>query len=292
MAERKHAATDGLGWLLLFCGLGVALCVLSHDPAAGGSSAPNLLGAPGHWLATELHIALGSAVYALLIAWFVLVLMLLVRKSWLRWTRRLAGWLILLPTTAIAFDWLGHDWLPGPIFGSGGTLGASLHQLLGDQLPGLPGVLSFAGIAFLGVFLAADFAITGCLYALYGVCFALSFGLAMVSRAISAMCRIAFARRPVSAKPQAAKASPKFDVPIQHTGFDVPPEPIIEPEPEPAILPIIRLGMANLPEENFDNYELPPCRCWRTRSRSPSSSTIKSCATRRPSSSKRSRTST
>ena len=31
-----------------------------------------------------------------LVAWFVLVLLLLVRKSWLPWTGRLLGWLLLL----------------------------------------------------------------------------------------------------------------------------------------------------------------------------------------------------
>ena len=85
----------------------------------------------------ELYAALGSAVYVLLAAWFVLVLMLLVRKSWLRWTRRLAGWLVLLPAAAIAFDWLGHDWLPGPIFGSGGTLGACLARAVARRTPRL-----------------------------------------------------------------------------------------------------------------------------------------------------------
>ncbi len=263
MPERRTPATDGLGWLLLLCGLVVALCVLSHEPAAGGSSAPNLLGAPGHWLASELYAAIGSAAYVLLTAWFVLVLMLLVRKSWLRWTRRLSGWLVLLPANAVAADWLGHDWLPGPIFGSGGALGASLRELLQDELPGLPGILVFAGVAFLGVFLAADFVITGCLYALYGICFALSFVFAIVIRATTAVGQtLLSARAGKSACPaEMLKPEPKFDVPIQHTGFEVKPEPIVEPEPagpEPAILPITRLGMANLPEENFDNYELPP----------------------------------
>src|ERR1017187_8926791 len=130
MPERRNLRVDGIAWLLFFCGLVVALCVLSHEPAVGGSSASNLLGVPGHWLARELFAALGSAVHVLLCAWFVLVLMLLVRKSWLRWSARFTGWLILLPCSAIAADFLGHDWLPGPIFGSGGTLGAALRGLL------------------------------------------------------------------------------------------------------------------------------------------------------------------
>jgi S-DNA-T family DNA segregation ATPase FtsK/SpoIIIE len=259
MAERRASATDGLGWLLLFCGLVVALCVLSHEPQ--DASAPNLLGAPGHWLAVELYAALGSAVYVLLAAWFVLVLMLLVGKGWLRWTRRFAGWVLLLPVTAVAADWLGSEWLPGPIFGSGGAVGASLRALLQDELPGLPGILTFAAVTFLGVFLAADFAVSGCLNALYWICFALSFVVAMFARAVAGVWRFLTAGRPAAQKPNVV---PKIDVPIQHTGFEVKPEPIVEPESEPepaaapAILPITRLGMANLPEENFDNYELPP----------------------------------
>src|SRR5437016_4330947 len=113
MLERRNLRVDGIAWLLLFSGLVVALCVFSHEP--GESSAANLLGAPGNWLARELYAALGSAVYVLLAAWFVVVLMLLVRKSWLRWTGRLIGWLTLLPCTAVAADFVGHDWLPGPI---------------------------------------------------------------------------------------------------------------------------------------------------------------------------------
>ena len=62
----------------------------------------------------------------LLASWFVLVLMLLVGKSWLRWTGRLLGWLILLPCAAIAADWLGPDWLGGPLPGSGGAIGRTI----------------------------------------------------------------------------------------------------------------------------------------------------------------------
>ena len=88
MPERRNLHVDGIAWLLLICGLFVALCVLSHDPTASEPSAQNLLGPPGHWLARELDATLGSAVFVLLMAWFVLVLMLLLRKSWLRWSGR------------------------------------------------------------------------------------------------------------------------------------------------------------------------------------------------------------
>jgi len=154
MPDRRNLRVDGIAWLLLICGLVVALCVLSHEPAAGGSSAPNFLGTPGHWLARELYASLGAAVYLLLVAWFVLVVMMFLRKSWLRWSGRFLGWLLLLPCSVIAADYLGHDWLPGPVYGSGGALGASLRVLLQERLPGLPGVLAFTGVAFVGTFLA------------------------------------------------------------------------------------------------------------------------------------------
>src|ERR1019366_1263561 len=173
MPDRRNLRVDGIAWLLLFCGLVVALCVLSHEPAVGGSSASNLLGEPGDWLARELYAALGSAVYVLLVAWFVLVLMLLVRKSWLRWSGRMFGWLLLLPCTAITADYLGHDWLSGPVYGSGGILGALLRETLQEQLPGLLGWLLLGACAFLGVLLAADFLVRGFVEILYYLCFGL-----------------------------------------------------------------------------------------------------------------------
>ena len=186
MPDRRNLRVDGIAWLLLFCGLVVALCVLSHEPTAGS---PNLLGVPGDWLARELYATLGSAVYVLLVAWFVLVLMLLVRKTWLRWTCRLCGWLILLPCTAIAADFLGHDWLPGPLYGSGGILGAVLRESLQDQMPGALGWIVYGASAFLGLLLAADFLVRGFIDLLYYICFGLSFFFALIVRRRAARLR-------------------------------------------------------------------------------------------------------
>lgn len=265
MPERRNLRVDGIAWLLFFCGLVVALCILSHEPAGQGTSAPNLLGVPGHLLAGELYAALGCGVYVMLAAWFVLVAMLLIRKSWLRWSARLIGWLILLPTTAIAADFLGHDWLPGPIFGSGGALGACLHELLRDELPGLLGVITYATIAFAGLMLAADFLVLGALDALFGLFFGLSFCIALGARGASAILGFLWRKRaePVK-KPMMAidRLKKPIDVPIQHNGFVVKPDPV-EPEPEPAgaepaILPIKRMGLSDLPEQSYEDYELPP----------------------------------
>src|SRR2546429_8917160 len=84
---------DGVAWLLLGAGLVVALCVFSYDARTGG----DLLGPMGARLASELFETLGVAVHVLLASWFVLVLFLLLRRTWLTWTLRLVRLVVLFP---------------------------------------------------------------------------------------------------------------------------------------------------------------------------------------------------
>jgi DNA segregation ATPase FtsK/SpoIIIE, S-DNA-T family len=247
---------DGVAWLLFFCGIILALAILSHEPAAGTSSAQNLLGYPGHWFAHEMYETLGSAVYVFLASWLVLVLMLLVRKSWLRWTGRFVGWVTLIPLTAIAFDFIGKDWLPGPDFGSGGAMGTVLHEYLHEQLPGPAGYALFAAVSFLAILLAADFVVRALLHVLYWICYALSSIVAFIGRRIMAVWSYQWrsSEKPKPAFKPFVKAAPKnADVPIQHTGFDAAPPP-----EESDILPITRLGMVTAGDQSFEDYELPP----------------------------------
>jgi S-DNA-T family DNA segregation ATPase FtsK/SpoIIIE len=73
-----------------------------------------------------LYEALGIAAYLLLVNWFVLVVLLWLRRTWLRWSLRLLGCLLLLPCAAVLADWLGPV-LPGePLPLGGGILGAWL----------------------------------------------------------------------------------------------------------------------------------------------------------------------
>ncbi|MBI1831003.1 MAG: DNA translocase FtsK, partial [Planctomycetes bacterium] len=262
MPDQRNYRVEGIAWLLFLCGLAVALCVLSHEPAGAG---PNLLGVPGHALAHELQAALGSAVFVLLGAWFVLVLLLLLRKNWLIWTGRLIGWLLLLPCSALGADMLGHDWLPGPIHGSGGAIGAALRQLMQSHLTEVGGIAMLGAASAVAIVLAADFALRAVFDALYWICYALSTCLAFALRVPITLWSVFLGTPPdvADAVGVAAEADehPALDVPIQHTGFDLPSEAELEPEPalpEPAILPITRMGMANLPENNFEDYELPP----------------------------------
>src|SRR5437764_6884193 len=122
MADRRGLHLDLIAWGLLLAGLFVALAVLGHDPPSAAVYPPlpepsNLLGPPGAWLAQELYEALGCAVHVLLASWFVLVLLLFVRKGVATWARRLAGWLLLIPCAALAADAVGPEVLGGPLAG-------------------------------------------------------------------------------------------------------------------------------------------------------------------------------
>jgi S-DNA-T family DNA segregation ATPase FtsK/SpoIIIE len=268
MRERPPPRLEWVAWVLLLCGMLVATCLFSHEPAGHTGSAANLLGPPGDVLASELYGALGSAVYVFLASWFVLVLALLARKSWLRWLGRLLGWLLLLPASAVAADWLGPDWLSGPLAGSGGAVGASLRTLLVEHLPGLPGAVLFAGVVLLGLILAVDFLIRLAFDVLYYLCLALSwlYGATLGRpRAHEAERKI---RRP-ERKAEIAIYQPEpepaedDDIPIVRIGVQgpsaAPEEPARDAVEEPSILPIARSILPLREDEpTFEDYELPP----------------------------------
>lgn len=95
MLKNRAWRLDLAAGILLCTGMLVALAVFSFDPAdLPGSVYPadeeprNILGAPGASIAGELVQTLGVAVYVWLAAWFVFVLLLLLRRRWLAWTLR------------------------------------------------------------------------------------------------------------------------------------------------------------------------------------------------------------
>jgi hypothetical protein len=73
-------------------------------------------------LAGSLIDALGFGVYPLLAAWFVLVLLLLQTRDRGVWLVRLAGWLMLVPATAIVADrWAPPEWSESTAGAGGAT---------------------------------------------------------------------------------------------------------------------------------------------------------------------------
>jgi len=256
---RRRDRIDGTAWLLLVFGLLIALAVLSHD--ARTSPPRNFLGWGGAWLARELFLTLGAAVHVLLVSWFVLVFLLLLRNSWLTWSLRLLGWIVLVPCGALAADWIGPERLGGPTFGSGGAVGAVLRHWLAETFTPAGQVIVFASSCALGVMLALDFLVLAFLNITWLVCKLCGGVTGWVIRKLAVLFgprrKIADNRRRTTSAPPDTSA-----IPINHSGVKTAPDELAEPpseEPEPAILPIQRnLGPPPEDEHRFDDYELPP----------------------------------
>lgn len=260
---------DGIAWVLLSVGMVVGLTILGQEPKGG-----NLLGPPGAWLARELVGALGIAVYTLLSAWFVVVLLLLLRQSWLKWSQRLAGWLLLLPASAGMADWFGPERLSGPIAGPGGSLGALVHAFLIDRFDRFECILALSIMTLIGVLMALDFAVFPAIQWTWHAC-------EICGRALSAFLRLLTTRRPepkpkqelspvvqVPVTPIIEIKMPPVDpnaIPINHSGVKPVEPPSPEAEPAPAVAAPIAVSApvaVPVPEaedaHRFDNFELPP----------------------------------
>ncbi|HXG10764.1 MAG TPA: DNA translocase FtsK [Gemmataceae bacterium] len=279
MTDRQHLRLDLAACTLLLAGLLVALCVFSYDPAdpPGTTVYPprptpnNLLGPAGAALAHALHQTLGVAVYLLLAGWFVLVILLFLRRSLLRWSLRLVGCLLLLPCGAVLADWIGHDWLGGPLTGSGGSLGSWLAACLEENLQPATRALVLGGGLLLGLLLSVDVVLFrllrwgwhGCRTGWRVVRWAGRQALRKRTADIPATPQPEPAPDDVDLpKPQPAPAAPSEEgrvIPIHHHGQRVPlagPAEEVAELPRPAP-PINRPGPAT-EQERFADYELPP----------------------------------
>ncbi|MFN4258853.1 MAG: DNA translocase FtsK 4TM domain-containing protein [Gemmataceae bacterium] len=269
MAEtRDHRRLDWLAGGLFVMGLVTALCVFSHEPSlsrAGAGGTGNLLGPAGAWLARRLYQPLGVGVYPLLAGWFVVVLMLLVRKNGRRWLRRLAGWLLLLPATALAAFYL-HSTT------AGGTLGEWLAGLLAGQLSPLGGLGTVTAVFALGLWLALDNVLTAMMTYLYHFIAGVLTGL---GRALWWCARCFWKLAGRSPKTPATKSAvllamptpappPVLKIHPPEVETDPPAEPIPEPAaPPPDTIPIHVAGTvppsaSAPPVATNDDFELPP----------------------------------
>ena len=140
---RQPGRLDLGAFILLLAGMLVALSVFTDEPAASAeavqsqaaTSHHNILGPGGAWLAQVLSETFGVAVYVMLMSWFVLVILLFLRRGIFGWTLRLAGWLLLLPCAAALADELSPRLVHGPFIGCGGTLGVWLNLWLRESFP-------------------------------------------------------------------------------------------------------------------------------------------------------------
>jgi len=231
-----------------------ALAVFSHDPADTPGNvypprpdAANLLGVPGAWLAAALVDALGLAVHALLAGWFVFVLLLLLRRDLVTWSLRLAGWLVLLPASAVLTDTLDTALGTGNS-GSGGTLGAWLAVELEHALEPPGRWLLLGGCLLVGTVLAFDFALGAVAsVGLRGLTWACHLFRWLLLPVLDGRAEVAVAlpeedERPVRVvpAPRIAPSSSEPTIPIHHAQA-------------PAVDPVLIEAAAD-----YTEYELPP----------------------------------
>jgi S-DNA-T family DNA segregation ATPase FtsK/SpoIIIE len=157
-----HALSDRRAWrldlaagVLLCAGLLVALTVFSEGPA-DLSGSTNMLGPPGARLAQALFQSLGVAVYVWLASWFVLVLLLFLRRAWLKWSLRFLGWLMLVPAVAVFAQRWGQPDAGPSSFGPGGALGAWLELWLEESASPLARSLLGGGAVLVAALLLLD----------------------------------------------------------------------------------------------------------------------------------------
>jgi DNA segregation ATPase FtsK/SpoIIIE, S-DNA-T family len=260
MVPRRGFRLDLIASVLLLAGLAVTLCVLSYqsgDPGGASVFPPearpaNLLGPPGALLAQGLIDALGHSVFVLLASWFVLVILLFLRRSWLSWSLRLLGWLILLPCSSVLADLLGPERLGGPWWGSGGALGAWLHHYLADHFDPITCVLILGISVLVGLMLTADYLMVRLFRIIWvgtGGIFCASGKTVQRSWHIVSSLRLRRRKRFLNGLP-----SPRIQ---RHD------EQLVNPlEPEVEMEPVIRHGGEEHArpddEQRFDDFELPP----------------------------------
>ncbi len=283
--------------LSLFCAaLAVSLAVWSYDPAdlpgrvyPVNAAPKNLLGRSGALLARSLHDSLGFGVYLLTGFWLTMMMLLIMRRRWLRWGLRLSGWMLLIPAATVAATCWGWDVLPE----RGGSVGAWLTAQLQSTLPPLWLDVAIAVSAFVGVLTSFDFITLPALRTggrfLWGMLLQRDSGPRPLPRRPLDRIPVTVAGTKSEEKPQQSitsvaltlpesRGGAKRTIPIHHhaqitDALEALPSPLVSRsavaiQADPAVAS---------DRERFADYELPPSVCWRTPSRSITPARRRSC---------------
>jgi S-DNA-T family DNA segregation ATPase FtsK/SpoIIIE len=257
MWDRRQRHLDLAACILLVAGFLVALAVFSSDsgaptfppqPASG-----NLLGPAGAWLGQSLLGSLGLAVYPLMAAWFVFVLLLVLRRAWLTWTLRLSGWLLLVPCAAVLAERCARGWAGAPPEGPGGSVGAWLSLWLASVLRPAGQVVALCGSSLAGLALGLDVLLVPLSRIAWRT--ARRLGRLVVRRPHWPRWSSAFRRSSAPNRPKAELQPPVADAPgspspLRPTGVHAIP---IRHHDEAA-----RVNLVVPEQERFADYELPP----------------------------------
>ncbi len=270
MSDRRSWRLDAAAGVLLLLGLLLTVAVVRHDPADLDegvyplhATPHNLLGLPGAWIARALVGGLGLAAYFFLATWFVLVLMLLLRRGWLSWGRRLVGWLLLTSCAAVVADRFGGAWPGSPPAGSGGSVGAWLSIGLATHLVPWAQAVVLGGCVLFGLALGADSLVRRLPRFAW-------WGLRSLWRAVGLP---SFARPARGFRPPVRPPSTRR---VKDQGADAPRSPEVEPTPkapaptEARAIPIVhhhaaaptdahgKTAVGPTDQERYADYKLPP----------------------------------
>ncbi len=165
MPDRRYGRLYLAVCLLLAAGVFLTLSVFDSLSAGAPSAYATRLAAPSHRLGPlggaisyELRQSLGAAVYLFLLGWFVVLIRLVFRRSWLGWSLRSLGWLFLIPCAAVLAERFPELAPAGalPPLGCGGSIGAWLNDWLESALPPLGQDLLLGSCLLLGAVLTLD----------------------------------------------------------------------------------------------------------------------------------------
>src|SRR4051794_24952036 len=110
---------------VLLGGLAIGAVALAFPPA-DRPSLPGLSPQPMPDVGNELREAivdpLGAGAWVFAFGWLAVGVSLLRRRPLLA-LARLVGWVVLTGCGCLVADWIGPDQLPGPVAGSGGSVG-------------------------------------------------------------------------------------------------------------------------------------------------------------------------
>jgi DNA segregation ATPase FtsK/SpoIIIE, S-DNA-T family len=144
---------------LLACGLLTAVVMLADAPAdhpALFGFYPQPFGTLGDELRSTLIEPLGGGVYVLLLGWLAVAVSILSGRRWPTWTQRTIGWLVLTACGSLVADWIGPQHIPGPIAGSGGSVGAAASFWLEANFSQTGSILTLIAATLLGALFVAD----------------------------------------------------------------------------------------------------------------------------------------
>jgi S-DNA-T family DNA segregation ATPase FtsK/SpoIIIE len=249
----RHAGNGLPGFALtIFAGgLAIGAAVLASPPP-GRPSLPGLYPRPLPGLGNDLRDAvvepLGAGAWVFAAGWLAVGVSLL-RRRWLRSATRAAGWTILTACACLAADWIGVQRLPGPVAGSGGSVGAFAAVWLDARLERPEAFVILIAAILVGLLLAAESVVRRAIRLLRALARSVSQLASRIGRGAIRLARAPFRLRPVR-----VKAEPAIEQPVARlaaTDGPISPETVVitkTPLPD------------ELPRPSLLSYELPPLK--------------------------------